>query len=155
MRALALTISNRVHAGVYEDTAGPVIAEALESLGFTVVRQVVSDGDPVGPALRAAVADGLYGFNSTGGTGHTPLDATPDNTRGVLDREIPGIAEAIRAYGVAHGIATAALSRGLAGVAGDTLIVNLPGSPGGARDGMAVLAPVLVHAVEQIRGGDH
>lgn len=155
MRALALTVSNRVHAGVYDDTAGPVIIDVLRSLDFTVTSQVVPDGDPVGAALRAAVADGIDVVITTGGTGLTPLDTTPEETRGVIDREIPGIAEAIRAYGVEHAVPTAALSRGIAGVAGRTLIVNVPGSAGGARDGMAVLAPVLVHAVEQIAGGDH
>jgi molybdenum cofactor synthesis domain-containing protein len=92
---------------------------------------------------------------TTGGTGLTPTDRTPDVTRPLLDRDVPGIAEAIRAYGVAHGVPTAALSRGLAGVAGDCLVINLPGSRGGVKDAMAVLEPVLVHAIEQVVGSDH
>ena len=92
---------------------------------------------------------------TTGGTGLTPTDRTPEETRALLDREVPGIAEAIRAHGVAKGVPTAALSRGLAGVAGTCLVVNLPGSRGGVKDGLAVLAPMLEHAVEQIVGSDH
>jgi molybdenum cofactor synthesis domain-containing protein len=92
---------------------------------------------------------------TTGGTGLTPTDRTPEVTRPLLDREVPGIAEAIRAYGVSKGVPTAALSRGLAGVAGDCLVVNLPGSRGGVKDAIAVLEPLLVHAVEQIVGSDH
>jgi molybdenum cofactor synthesis domain-containing protein len=92
---------------------------------------------------------------TTGGTGLTPTDRTPEMTRTVLDAEIPGIAEAIRGFGLAHGVSTAMLSRGLAGLAGRTLVVNLPGSPGGCRDGVEVLAAVLPHAVQQVRGGDH
>ena len=92
---------------------------------------------------------------TTGGTGLTPGDQTPEMTRRVIDREIPGIAEAMRAAGAAAGVPSAMLSRGVAGLAGPTLIVNLPGSTGGVRDGMAVLAPVLAHAVDQISGGDH
>lgn len=156
IRALVLTASNRAAAGVYEDRGGPVIVEALLSLGLRVDGpQVVPDGDPLGAALRAAVAAGYDLVISTGGTGLAPTDLTPEETRAVIDREIPGIAEAIRAYGVGHGVATAMLSRGVAGVAGRTLVVNLPGSTGGVRDGMQVLAPVLLHAVDQVRGGDH
>ena len=92
---------------------------------------------------------------TTGGTGLTPGDLTPEMTRKVIDREVPGISESIRAAGVAAGIPAAMLSRGLAGLAGDVLIVNLPGSSGGVKDGMKVLASVLTHAVDQARGGDH
>jgi len=92
---------------------------------------------------------------TTGGTGLTPGDLTPEMTRRVLDREIPGIAEAIRAGGAAAGVPAAILSRGIAGLAGTVLVVNLPGSTGGVRDGMAVLGPILAHAVDQAHGGDH
>ncbi len=115
---------------------------------------VVPDGEPVGEALRAAVADGVDVVITTGGTGISPTDATPEVTRAVLDYEVPGLADAIRAAG-APAVPTAVLSRGLAGVAGRTLVVNLPGSTGGVRDGLAVLAGVLEHAVDQLRGGDH
>jgi molybdenum cofactor synthesis domain-containing protein len=156
MRALAITVSNRAAAGVYEDRSGPVLAEALRSAGCTVDGPVVvADGDPVQAAMRSAVAAGYDVVVTTGGTGLTPADLTPEMTRVVLDREIPGIPEAIRAAGMAAGIPSAMLSRGTAGLAGRTLIVNLPGSTGGVRDGMAVLAGVLAHAVDQIHGGDH
>ena len=152
VRALAITVSNRASAGVYADKSGPVLVELLRGAGCTADGPlVVADGEPVEAALRAAIAVVV----TTGGTGLTPGDRTPEMTRRVLDREIPGIAEAIRSAGAAAGIASAILSRGLAGLAGRVLIVNLPGSSGGVRDGMAVLAGVLSHAVDQIRGGDH
>ena len=157
MRALAVTVSNRAAAGIYEDRSGPVLVELLRSAGCTVVDGplVVADGEPVEAALRDAVGAGYDVVVTTGGTGLTPADLTPEMTRRVLEREIPGIAEALRSAGAAAGVPSAILSRGLAGVAGRTLIVNLPGSTGGVRDGVAVLAPVLEHAVSQINGGDH
>lgn len=154
-RALVVTASNRAAAGIYPDKGGPVLAEGLAGMGFQVDGpQVVPDGDPVEAALRAGVAAGYDVIITTGGTGISPTDRTPDVTRRVLDHEIPGIPEAIRAEGRAK-VPTAALSRGLAGVAGRTLVVNLPGSTGGVRDGIAVLNRLLVHAVDQLRGGDH
>jgi len=156
MRALAVTVSNRAAAGVYEDRSGPVLADLLRTAGCAVDGPVVvPDGEPVAAALRDAVAQSYDVVVTTGGTGLTPLDLTPEMTRRVLEREIPGIAEALRAAGAAAGVPAAILSRGVAGVAGRTLVVNLPGSTGGVRDGMAVLAPVLEHAVSQIQGGDH
>ncbi len=155
IRALAITISNRASAGVYEDKSGPVLADLLAEAGCAVDTQVVPDGDPVEQALLDGVASGYQVIVTTGGTGLTPGDRTPEMTRKVIDREIPGIAESIRAAGVAAGIPSAMLSRGLAGLAGDVLIVNLPGSSGGVKDGMRVLTPVLAHAVDQARGGDH
>ena len=157
IKALAVTVSNRAAAGVYADKSGPVLVELLRLAGCTSVDGpvVIPDGDPVEAALRDALAAGYDVVVTTGGTGLTPADLTPEMTRRVLEREIPGIAEALRRAGAAAGVPTAILSRGLAGVAGRTLIVNLPGSTGGVRDGMAVLAPVLGHAVSQLNGGDH
>ena len=156
MRATVITASNRAAAGVYEDTTGPVIVAALEEAGFEVSGPVVvADGAPVGAAIRAAVDAGARVILTTGGTGLTPTDLTPEVTRSLLDREVPGIAEAVRAYGVAQGVATAALSRGVAGVSGQALVVNLPGSKGGVQDGLAVVVPLLRHAAEQILGSDH
>jgi molybdenum cofactor synthesis domain-containing protein len=156
IRALAVTISNRAAAGVYEDRSGPVLADLLRAAGCEVDGPVViPDGATVQTALQDAVGAGYDVVVTTGGTGLTPGDATPEMTRLVLDREIPGIAETIRAAGVATGVPAAALSRGVAGVAKTTLIVNLPGSTGGVRDGMAVLSNLIEHAVDQIRGGDH
>jgi molybdenum cofactor synthesis domain-containing protein len=156
MRALVVTASNRAAAGVYADRGGPVLVDGLRGLGFEVDGPVVvPDGDPVERALRDAVDAGYDVVLTTGGTGLTPGDLTPEATRRVVDRQVPGIAEALRAYGVAQGVPSAMLSRGIAGLAGRTLVVNLPGSTGGCRDGLAVLSPVLVHAVEQVRGGDH
>lgn len=154
LTAHVITVSTRAAAGVWEDRSGPVLVAGLEQLGFTVTGpEVVSDGEPVESALREALGVDL--IITTGGTGLTPTDRTPEHTAKVIDREVPGIAEALRAYGVANGIPTAMASRGLAGLAGSTLIINVPGSPGGAKDAIAVLGPVLVHAVEQIGGSDH
>jgi molybdenum cofactor synthesis domain-containing protein len=154
--ALVITISTRAAAGVYEDRSGPIIATALDDLGLRVEGPViVPDGDAVGVALRDAVRAGYAVVITSGGTGLSPHDHTPEQTRAVVQREVPQLAAAIARYGVDHGVPTAVLSRGVVGVAGRTLIVNLPGSSGGARDGMAVLGPVLRHAVSQLEGGDH
>ncbi len=148
--------SNRAADGVYEDATGPLLVSFLTRLGFeTGPPVVVRDGDPVAEAIRAAVAAGARVVLTTGGTGLTPTDRTPEVTRPLLDAEVPGLAEAIRAYGVRQGVPTAVLSRGLAGLIGTTLVVNLPGSRGGVQDAIAVLEPVLVHAAEQVVGSDH
>lgn len=155
-RALVITVSTRASTGVWEDRSGPVLREGLEALGLAVDGPVVvADGDPVEAALREAVAAAYDLVATTGGTGLTPTDLTPEMTARVVDREIPGVAEAIRAAGVAKGVPTAILSRGIAGQAGRTLVVNLPGSTGGVRDALEVLAAVVPHALEQIPGSDH
>ena len=154
--AAVVVASNRAAAGVYADETGPLISTAVQDWGFTVASvAVVPDGEPVGAAITAAVEAGARLVVTTGGTGLTPTDRTPEVTLPLFDREVPGIAEAIRAYGVQSGIPGAALSRGLAGVIGECLVVNLPGSKGGVKDGLAVLAPIAVHAVEQLAGSDH
>jgi molybdenum cofactor synthesis domain-containing protein len=156
MRALVVTASNRAAAGIYPDKSGHLLAGLLAEAGCEQVDgpRVVPDGEPIEAVLREGVREGYDVIVTTGGTGLTPQDLTPEMTRRVIDKEIPGIAEAIRQAN-REKVPTSILSRGLAGQAGTTLIVNLPGSSGGVRDGMAVLAPVLRHAVDQIRGGDH
>lgn len=154
--ARIITVSTRAAAGVWEDRSGPILAEGLAAMGLVVEPiVVVADGEPVGRALADAVAAGVDLVVTTGGTGLTPTDRTPEQTASLIDRAVPGIAEAIRAHGATKGVATAWLSRGIAGLAGRTLIINVPGSPGGARDALAVLGTLLPHALEQIPGSDH
>ncbi|WNV82015.1 molybdenum cofactor biosynthesis protein MoaE [Umezawaea sp. Da 62-37] len=153
--ARVITASNRAASGVYEDRGGPLIVEWLRGKGFEVPDAVVvPDGEPVAEALRQAVAAEANVVVTTGGTGINPTDRTPEATRAVLDYEVPGLADAIRRSGWPT-VPTAVLSRGLAGVAGRTLVVNLPGSTGGVRDGLEILGLVIDHAVDQLRGGDH
>lgn len=151
--AAVLTVSDGVHAGVREDTSGDALEELLRDEGFDVVRKVVSDD---APAIAAAIEDlaesGALLVLTTGGTGFAPRDVTPEATRSVIDREAPGLAEAIRADAIAR-TPHALLSRGLAGLRGRTLVVNLPGSPGGCRDGFAVIRPALRHGLELAAGG--
>ncbi|ATD69874.1 MULTISPECIES: MogA/MoaB family molybdenum cofactor biosynthesis protein [Gordonia] len=153
--AQIVVASTRASTGIYPDRTGPIIEGWLVEQGFRVAeRDVVADGPPVGAAIRAAVYAGVDLVITTGGTGLSPTDRTPEETRPLLDVEIPGLADAIRAAGLPT-VPTAVLSRGLAGVAGTTLVVNLPGSTGGVRDGLTVLTDVVHHALDQIRGGDH
>ncbi|MQA62065.1 MAG: molybdenum cofactor biosynthesis protein MoaB [Actinophytocola sp.] len=153
--ARVIVASNRAAAGVYADKTGPVIAQWLAERSFAAEEPiVVPDGEPVADALRACVADGVQLVITTGGTGISPTDRTPEVTARVLDYEIPGLADAVRAAGL-PAVPTSVLSRGVAGVAGATLVVNLPGSRGGVIDGLRVLDGVVEHALSQLAGGDH
>ena len=152
MSAAVLTVSDGVSAGVRDDASGEVLEELLREEGFDVVRRVVADdASLIADALRELVEQGALLVLTTGGTGFAPRDVTPEATRNVIDREAPGLAEAIRADA---GTRTphALLSRGVAGLRGSALIVNLPGSPGGCRDGFAVIQPALRHGLELAAG---
>jgi cyclic pyranopterin phosphate synthase len=155
--ALVITCSNRSAAGEREDESGPALVAALREAGWDVAaeaRVVPDDRGVIAAALREAAEAGYRLVLTTGGTGLTPTDVTPAATRDVIDREAPGLAELMRAAGVAS-TPMAALSGGMVGMRGSTLIANLPGSPRGATESLAALLPVLRHAVEQLAGGDH
>ena len=152
---LVVIASTRASSGIYEDRCGPVIVDWLAARDIrTPAPVVVADGAPVDAALRSALADGHDVIITSGGTGISPTDSTPQITAALLDYDIPGLADAVRRAGLPH-VPTSVLSRGVCGVAGRTLIVNLPGSLGGVKDGLGVLADVLGHALDQLRGKDH
>jgi molybdenum cofactor synthesis domain-containing protein len=155
-RAAVITASNRSSRGEREDTSGHLLADLLRELGCVVgdVSVVPDDVPAIQAALRTALASGADVVITTGGTGVTPTDVTPEATRPLLEREVLGIAEAIR-LASRERVPTSVLSRGLAGTVGAALVVNLPGSPGGVKDGVAVLTPILGHVLSQLRGGDH
>jgi len=154
-RAVVVTASTRASKGVYDDVSGDLLDAALTQMGFEVARVLLPDDiDELTRAMRAAVEAGSDLVITTGGTGMSPTDITPEATAAVITRPAPGIAEAIRSHGAAT-TPYAVMSRGIAGIAGTTLIINLPGSKGGAKDGMAVLGPILPHILSQLRGGDH
>jgi molybdopterin adenylyltransferase len=149
--AAVLTVSDGVSAGVREDASGDLLCDLLREDGYEVLRRVVPDERETIASAIAELARSHRVVLTTGGTGVAPRDVTPEATRDVLEREAPGISEAIRADSIAR-TPHALLSRGTAGVVGRALVVNLPGSPGGCRDGFAVLRPALAHAVELIGG---
>ena len=151
MRAAVITVSDGVHAGVRKDASGDLLEELLRDDGFDVQRRVVPDETvPIASAIRDLAEESLL-ILTTGGTGFAPRDVTPEATQAVLEREAPGIAEAIRADAIAR-TPHALLSRGVAGLVGGTLVVNLPGSAGGCRDGFAVIQPALRHGLELAAG---
>lgn len=153
--ARIIIASTRAASGIYTDECGPIIAQWLEQHDFSSAAPiVVADGNPVGEALNDALEAGVDLILTSGGTGISPTDTTPEQTVAVLDFVIPGLADAIRSAGLPK-VPTSVLSRGVCGVAGETLIVNLPGSPGGVRDGLGVLDGVVKHALDQLAGQDH
>jgi molybdenum cofactor synthesis domain-containing protein len=150
-----ITVSDRSFRGEREDRSGPLCAGLLAELGLTVGPVVVVPDEVAAVQVALKAAAGVYDLVlTTGGTGLSPRDVTPEATLAVLDREAPGLADAVRASG-GDAVPTSVLSRGVAGTIGRTLVVNLPGSTGGVRDGVRALAGVLPHALEQLRGGDH
>lgn len=153
-RALVVVVDDRVAQGEQEDNIGPLVTELLEEAGFIVDGTVAVAGETVDirNALNTAVIGGVDVVITVGGTGVSPRDVTPDATAGVLDRPVPGIAEALRASGLAAGAVEAGVSRGLVGVSGSTLVVNLAGSRASVRDGMATLTPLVTHVIEQLSG---
>jgi molybdenum cofactor synthesis domain-containing protein len=157
LSVLVVTVSTRAASGEYEDRSGPAILEALHEWGVTGASVVVVPDDErrIAETLRGAIDMGIDAVLTTGGTGLAPDDRTPEATRQVIERDLPGVADAVRTAGLAAGVPTAALSRGVAGTSRRTVIVNLPGSVGGARDGVAVVGPLLAHMRDQLAGGDH
>jgi molybdenum cofactor synthesis domain-containing protein len=153
--ALVVVASRRASQGIYEDTSGPILAQGLRDLGFSVELKVVDDGEPVAKALSEAVNRNLELIITSGGTGLTPRDLTPEMTSRFIDKPLPGIAEALRFDGITQGISMAPLSRAIAGISKNTLIINVAGSAGAARDAVRVLSPILLHAIDQMKGGDH
>ncbi len=153
-RALVVIVDDRAAHGEHEDSTGPLVIELLEEAGFVVDGSVVVAGEAVDirNALNTAVIGGVDLVVTVGGTGVSPRDVTPDATAGVLDKRVAGIAEAIRASGLAAGAVDAGLSRGLSGVSGSTLVVNLASSRAAVRDGMATLTPLVGHLIEELSG---
>ena len=161
VRGVVITVSDRCAAGLAADRSGPLLVRALNEAGHTAASRVIPDGEEsVADALREAIAAGARLVLTTGGTGVAPRDRTPEGTRAVIDRELPGVAELLRAAGAAVS-AHAALSRGIAGVvdaAGEcrgAFVVNLPGSPAAVRDGIPIVLALAEHVLAQLEGGDH
>ena len=155
-RAAVITASNRAFNGVYEDTSGQILLEGLKALGYQInaVEVLPDDIEKIASAIKSAIKDGLDLVVTTGGTGISPLDVTPEATEPLLEKKMPGILEALRAYS-RDKVPTTDLSRGAAGVTNKTLIINLPGSPGAAKDGLVIIERLAPHIHDQLAGHDH
>ena len=154
--AIVITASNRATAGVYKDLSGAALKDGLTKLGYQVMghKLVQDDVDQIATTIKGALADGIDLIVTTGGTGISPTDVTPEATKPLLQKELPGFAEAMRAYS-REKVPTADLSRGLAGINGKSLIINLPGSPGAVKDGLLIIERLAGHIHDQLAGNDH
>jgi molybdenum cofactor synthesis domain-containing protein len=155
-RAAVITASNRAFKGVYEDRSGQILLEGLQSLGYLIdgVQVLPDDIEKISSAIKSAIKDGVDLLVTTGGTGVSPFDVTPEATAPLIEKEMPGILEAFRAYS-RDKVPTTDLSRGAAGVTNKTLIINLPGSPGAAKDGLVIIERLASHIHDQLAGHDH
>lgn len=155
-RAAIVTASNRASLGIYEDRSGDILAKGLEELGFTIASKIVvpDSASLISAEITKAIAAKIDLIVTTGGTGISPTDVTPEATGPLIQKALPGISEALRAFS-RDKVPTADLSRGVAGTADQSLIINLPGSPGGVRDGLVVIGRLALHAISQLSGGDH
>ena len=155
-RAAVITASNRAFKGVYEDRSGQILLEGLQSLGYLIdgVQVLPDDIEKISSAIKSAIKDGVDLLVTTGGTGVSPFDVTPEATAPLIEKEMPGILEAFRAYSRGK-VPTTDLSRGAAGVTNKTLIINLPGSPGAAKDGLVIIERLASHIHDQLAGHDH
>ena len=155
-RAAIITASNRAFNGVYEDTSGQILLEGLKTLGYHIdgVQVLPDDVEKISSAVKSAIKNGVDLLVTTGGTGVSPFDVTPEATAPLIEKEMPGILEALRAYS-RDKVPTTDLSRGAAGVTNKTLIINLPGSPGAAKDGLVIIERLASHIHDQLAGHDH
>ena len=154
--AIIITASNRASAGIYKDLSGAALKDGLSKLGYQVIghKLVQDDINQIATTIKGALEDDIDLIVTTGGTGISPTDVTPEATKNLLEKELPGFVEALRAYS-REKVPTADLTRGLAGVNGKSLIINLPGSPGAVKDGLVIIERLAGHVHDQLAGNDH